>query len=468
MPRGVADGRSGLAVRAACAARRSLARSAADVKLIRNQTKAAAPACTSLVSSLPALEVVDLDLSGPVVREDLGSLLEALAWCPRLEALKLNMWCTYERDSSKQDLFVQPFPAPALAALSSLAWLDLCFDYMDDYALAGVVGALVPLSALTGLCLGFPKRAVVPAALGQLKGLQVLELSEMRLCVLEAGCLNLPNLQSLAFSQCEFWDTEARMAVTNPLPDVSALQRLTRIEFTGREEVHSWDPQLVRLPELQCLVLSRKDPPSMHGHPPGLPRMPAHMGSLSVTLLHLDISGNEVNPFPLALTQLVALEHLVAHKNGFAELPAGITALSRLKELILGRVFVYDEDPLQLLEKRPLDVRALEDLSGFPALCKLSFDHCEVILCRSVLGAARHASLTSLCFCIAHPAPECAPAVLHLSQELWRLRRGSVLRAICEDFSGYLCGALRDAQGRAPCQVFMADLEVCRLEACGL
>ena len=58
--------------------------------------------------------------------------------------------------------------------------------------------------------------------------------------------------------------------------------------------------------------------------------------------------------------------------------------------------------------------------------------------------------------------------MLQLSRDLWRQRRGSVLRATCEDFTGYLYGALRDAQGRAPCQVFMADLEVCRLEACGL
>ena len=62
------------------------------------------------------------------------------------------------------------------------------------------------------------------------------------------------------------------------------------------------------------------------------------MGSLSATLLHLDISGHMGTRFPLALTQLVALEHLSARGNEFAELPAGITALSRLTELMLGRV----------------------------------------------------------------------------------------------------------------------------------
>ena len=67
-----------------------------------------------------------------------------------------------------------------------------------------------------------------------------------------------------------------------------------------------------------------------------------------------------------------------------------------------------------------------------------------------------------------HPAPECAPAVLQLSQELWRLGRGSVLKAECIEVMGRLPSALQDAHGRAPCQKFMADLEACRLEACGL
>ena len=120
-----------------------------------------------------------------------------------------------------------------------------------------------------------------------------------------------------------------------------------------------------------------------------------------------------------------------------------------LTELGLGRA--YDDVPLQLRGKRPLDVRAMGDLSRFPGLCKLTFCFCEVVLCCSVLGAAQHASLTGLCFDCAHPAPECAPAVLQLSRELWRLGRGSVLRAECIEVMGRLPGAPQDAQGHAPC-----------------
>ena len=107
-------------------------------------------------------------------------------------------------------------------------------------------------------------------------------------------------------------------------------------------------------------------------------------------------------------------------------------------------------------------------------LRELTFDFCEVVLCTSIMGAAGHASLASLCFCIAHPAPECAPVVLRLSVELLRVGRGSMLKAVTErpyvggGPFGVLVNALQGAQGVAPCQKFKTDLEECRLEACGL
>lgn len=127
--------------------------------------------------------------------------------------------------------------------------------------------------------------------------------------------------------------------------------------------------------------------------------------SRSTISAYLDISGQHFTQFPLALMQLVALECLKVEGNEFAELPAAITALLRLTELTLGRN-INQMDFLQLPVMRPLDVRALGDLSSFPALCKLTFEYCEVRMCESMLGAVRHASLASLAFQFAHPAPE--------------------------------------------------------------
>ena len=317
---GPADGDSGPAVLAACAARRWLARSAGGIKAIGTQTAAAAPACTRLVCCLPALEDVDLNLGGPVGPYDLRCLLEALAWCPRLEMLSLNMH-SYDRDWGEPDPYT-PFPAQALASLSSLTWLLLYFSRADPYTLVDVLGALVPLTGLTELYICFSK-PTVPAALGQLKGLRVLGFKGLRFGVLEPGCLDLPDLRSLDFKDCMFADADA-------LPNVSALQRLTCFEFSqsaGPLVVDSW---LVQLCGLQRFVFSQDLPFEHHGdrvNPPGPLRLPADMGSLSSTLLHLDVSGQIPTRIPLAVTQLVALEHLNAKDNAFTELPAGITAL---------------------------------------------------------------------------------------------------------------------------------------------
>ena len=442
-------------------------RSAARVRLIRNLNAAAAPACTGLICYLPSLETVDLRLIAPLATNDLGGLLEALAWCTRLRALGLNMR-DIDSDGADDDLYL-PFPAPALAHLSSLTWLALQFDEQDPYALADLVGALVSLTGLAELRVGFPKPAVVPAVLGQLTGLRVLELYDICPCALEAGCFDLPDLEGLVFVECTFQDAEVLLGV-------SALQHLAHIEILCCDALYGVDAQLAQLPGLQRLVLSRESQfqdLTSFSSPPAPLRLPADMGSLSSTLLHLDVSGLRLAHFPPVLTQLVALEHLNATGNKFAELPACVTALSKLTELVLGRL-ISSRDPLQLQVKRPLGVCALGDLSSFPALRKLTMTFCEAMLCASILGAAGHGRLASLCFCIAHPAPECAPAVLQLSRELWRLGRGSVVKAVSERrYVGnrhfdVILDARHDAQGRAPFQRFKADLEACRQEACGL
>ena len=68
-----------------------------------------------------------------------------------------------------------------------------------------------------------------------------------------------------------------------------------------------------------------------------LSQLPADMGTLRSTLQHVDCRGHALTQFPLALTQLAALECLRATDNDFAELPAAVMALSRLTELRLGR-----------------------------------------------------------------------------------------------------------------------------------
>ena len=162
----IVDGRTGRAVLAACAARRWLARNAADVKLIRGFDEHEAAEWTSLSCCLPSLEDVLLVLDGVLTRDDLVCMLEALAGCPRLSALNVSVDCISDTEGEG---FAN---ASTFAKLRSLTKLYLRFDDGDPLNLTDVICALAALTGLMDLFLGLPQAAVVPAALGQFKGLQ--------------------------------------------------------------------------------------------------------------------------------------------------------------------------------------------------------------------------------------------------------------------------------------------------------
>ena len=337
----------------------------------------------------------------------------------------------------------------SLAQLRSLTKLAMDFGKYEHCTLADVVDAVLPLTGLTELIISVYTPAVLPATLGQLKGLESLRFCGLYVRGFEAGCLDLPNLVSLQFQECEVLDM---------FPGVTALQKLTCIEFAGCQGPPSFN-QLVQLPRLQRMVFSHDV--WLDGARLGRFRLPADMGLLSSALLHLDFSGYGLTHFPLALTQLVALQCLNACDNDFAELPSAITALSRLTELRLGRI-PSPGNRLQERLKRPLNVSALGDLSGFPALCELSFKLCEVKLCDSLLGAVRHPNLASLSFDFAHPAPECLLMVLQLSQALMRLRQRSVLKLV-DDGQLFRNDLKCSVQALPPFLRFKAASEACGL-----
>ena len=444
---GIADGQSGQAVQAACAANRWLARNAAGVSRIRSETVSYASACMSLVSCLPALKHIKLYVHLEKV-DDLDRLVEVLAWCPHM--CGIDLFIEDHAGDDRPQIFRSP---PAFAKLRSLRKLALGFGEAEvHYVLADVVDALVPLTGLEELRINLCQPARVPAALGQLKSLKALQLGDMEPCVLEAGCLDLPMLERLETDRCSIEDAGGLAGVSN-------LQSLTHIAFTsGRGP--PFDAHHLQLPRLHCAKFDTLEM-SSSSSTLGLARLPPDMGLQCLALLHLSFCGHGYTQFPLALTQLVSLESLHADGNEFTELPAGITALSRLKELSLGRL--AGKDPMQISGRRPLDARALGDLSAFPALELLTFELCEVMLCESLLGAVQQGSVVGLIFDVAHPAPECAIMVLQLGQALKHLLPGGALHVLGEkrlrgspDLGG---GAL--VQTLAPFQKFIAALQAC-------
>ena len=336
---GAAGVQSGAAAQAACGARRWLARNAAGVKVIRSQTVAAAAVCSSLVACLPALEHVELRLPGALCPGALGCLLQGLAMCPRLRALDLRV---VDPATDVDDMAYQVFAGPGMpsfAELRGLTKLDLSFGGADPFTIEALVDGLMSLTGLVHLSVSRPQMSVLPASLGQLKGLRTLRFSDLNPCELpETGCFDLPNLQSLDFRECTFFDVEE-------LPGVGALQSLTRIEFS-RCYGGPWffDRQLVQIPGLQRMVFDNSEY-CRGGACQWLSCPTADLGPLRLKLLHLSFRGHKLAHFPLALTQLGALECLNAEGNECAELPAGIAALSRLTELTLGRAGLHMADP---------------------------------------------------------------------------------------------------------------------------
>lgn len=118
-------------------------------------------------------------------------------------------------------------------------------------------------------------------------------------------------------------------------------------------------------------------------------------------------------------------------------------------------------DLLRPHEKPLLDARALGDLSAFPALRVLSFAYCEVLMCMSMLGAVRHASLVSLIFRGAYPAPGCALTLLQLSQTLRGLGRGTVFKLEGNSDVHMLQSACWNSGALPPCYKFKVAMEAC-------
>ena len=463
-----ADGDSGQSALAACAARHWLARNAAAVKTFTCSFEyefvyTNIPTYVSLVSCLPALETVDLCLPEATAPNESGCLLKALSRLPRLRTLVLSHedpGCGqaedydegYESNSSAEEADTSDF-----ATLRSLTKLALSFNEADACSMyftcsvANVVTALVSLTGLAVLDLGLPGANVVPAALGQLKGLRSLEFSSLHPCDFEAGCLKLPNLMSLRFFCCDFVGADMPLGVT-------ALQNLTSITFSFCRGPRFFDHQLVRLPRLQRIDFSPGYRVYEGGASSWLFELPADMGTLRSSLLQLNCSAASLAQFPCALAQLAALEHLDASNSTFADLPAAITALLKLTQLVLGRSDCCNAK--QPHHKRPLDARALGDLSAFPALCRLAFSFCEVTLCESMLGAVRHASLTSMAFITSHPAPKCALMVMQLSQALRRSGRGGVLSFERDEIEGSDTEhAIQSAHALPPLHKFLVALQ---------
>ena len=457
-------------------ARRWLARHAAAAKAftvkVDELSQTTLDSMDFLLSLLPGLEAASVTVAAEAIDQgdfgydqsyetiSLGILVDALAQCQRLQALTLRY--------TANGMGIVP-SAPVASLVSafsklspSLVKLDVsvCEFQLPPSIGPGMLGNVAPLTGLTDLRLHVLYEATNEAphetsfltqSLSAFKRLHRLELSELRGLRLDAGCLELPDLASLTFDQCCFADSPAQ------LPGLGVLSCLTSLAFLSCDGLRSLSVcGLEQLPSLQKLVCAGGEWDRRTSFGRVWSNLPADMGSLSPTLLSLDVSIVDLAAFPLAVTQLTALQCLQAHRNSFSVVPAGITALGRLETLELGRRGDPGHTATRRMPVKKIDASALGDLSSFPLLSTLGVARCEVKLSSAFGGAAGHGRLANLVFRNAYPAPECVVTVLQYRQELQRQGRGGVLQ-----LKECLIPARLTRQDITPCRKFRLALEAC-------
>jgi len=369
---------------------------------------------SALLASLPALTSIEwlklrADLhrrrTRAAIQAFLAGAARAIARCSGLQTLRLRIVLLGGLADQLPEALVRE-----LAGVHTLEDVTLSFeacradrpDWPATFSLAHLVAGLAGLPRLRALYLmveNVGMDATLPASVSRLAQLTSLRLREFHGLRCEPGWARLPALVCLHFERCVFaGDGEAA------LPGVDALAALTSLELEGCPSLRLLPASLWRLTQLRRLVhdcggqwdLAR------------VPRAALPVAGLPATglasLTSLCLTGHDLRAFPPGVLAAVRLTHLDLSHCCFEQLPEGVSALTALKQLRLGR-----HPPGKLEIGGAIDARALGSLAGFPALSSLSFANCSVLLCPTSQAAAAHPRLEQLQLETSYPAsgPPC-------------------------------------------------------------
>lgn len=205
-----------------------------------------------------------------------------------------------------------PGELPAcLGRLEKLTLLDLESDSLTALP-AGISG----LRNLRVLNLRENPLQQLPAAIGQLNELRELGLNEAGLTALPAWIGQLTKLEEL----------DLRNNQLTALPDeVTRLTRLRSLNVFGNQ-LKALPVNLTKLTQLRSLVVLGNQ----------LTQLPADLGKLR--LLHtLNIDQNAITSLPESMGNLDSLQRLFIGENQLTVLPEGLTRLRNLRELYIGQ-----------------------------------------------------------------------------------------------------------------------------------
>ena len=205
---------------------------------------------------------------------------------------------------------------------------------------------------------------------------------------------SLPMLACLRIRDCVF-----ACAGEEALPGMDALASLTSLAVQGCPTMCALPTAIWQLTQLCCLShgnWDRKPARLRRGEVP-LPGVPTSAPCFA-SLTSLSLPGQDLFAFPPGLLATTRLTHLCLMRCCFEHLPEGMSVLSALETLELGRYAPSGKIG------GSFDAQALGSLASFPNLQSLKFASCSVQFCPSFQVAAVHPCLTRLQLDTAFPA----------------------------------------------------------------
>jgi len=366
---------------------------------------------STLLASLPALTSIGglvLEFTGTTAAAHqafLAGAARAIARCSSLQQLDLLI----QLDAG---LAGQPPLALVreLASVRTLEDLSLIFeagragraDWPAPFSLAHLVAGLAGLPRLRALYLmveddDFGVGATLPACVSRLAQLTRLTLSGFQGLCCERGWARLPALAELCFDECLF-ASDGESA----LPGMAGLVALTSFTVWKCPSLRMLPASLWGLTQLR--YLAHGGDYSGLGLAPhdALPFtfVPAGGAPCFASLTDLMLAGSRLQAFPTGALAATRLTHLDLMDCCFEQLPEGVSVLTGLEDLCLGRHAAVDSGV-----GGTLDARALGSLAGFPSLRRLQVFNSEVLLCPSFQAAAAHPRLERLQLSVSYPAP---------------------------------------------------------------
>ena len=363
---------------------------------------------SAMLASLPALTYIDLNLNAAphrrpaaAVRAFLAGAARAIWRCSSLQTLCLHIHLLGGLADQLPEALVRE-----LASVRSLERVTLSFDAHQANRLGWP--AIPSVADLTADLAGLPRLRALTLAVRNARVEATLPVSMSRLAQLTSlslrgfhglrgarGWARLRALALLDFEDCVFaGDGE------DALPGLDALGALTSFELWNCPSMRVLPASLWRLPQLCCIHhLADKGPvtgAARNALPvAGLPQSAPCIASM----LGLSLVGHNLPAFPVGILSMARLAHLDLTYSCSWQLPEGVSALTALTELRLGRQAAGECEV-----GGALDARALGSLAGFPNLCELGFSCC-VLICPSFQAATAHPRLKRVQLDTSYPAP---------------------------------------------------------------